>query len=272
MWISYYDSEVRKYHPICERVLNNALKKIAKDTEYEVQHHEYTGSLEMDFIIRNKRTKQHLCVIEVKKTPADVNSARYQYQAMSYVQNLAGGGKPYYILTNLEYAFAFRFDPTRPRVVHQMLDTGLLHIADFNALPQVDFENKLVNYFAQMISDFIDDRYKYLATLEQFETHMRNLANDSKKWKSSLVVLLYEYIRGAFISIGRKELSYDVRSFRNDIQRICNEAAAVNFKEIFSFSSQNFEAKANIAEDVLVNIFDFGKQSVSGDSIAGLLH
>jgi len=272
MWISYYDSEVRKYHPVCEKALNIALKKIFQDTEYEVLHHEYTGSLEMDFIIRNIRTKHHLCVIEVKKTPADVNSARYQYQAMSYVQNLAGGGKPYYVLTNLEYAFAFRFDPTRPRVVQQMLEPGIVHIADFNALSQVDFEEKLTDYFAQMISAFIDDRYKYLATLEQFETHMRNLVNDNKKWKSSLAVLLYEYIRGAFLSIGRKELTYDVRSFRNDIQRICNEAATVNFKEIFTFSPQDFEAKATVAEDVLVNIFDFGKQSVSGDSIAGLLH
>ncbi|MCL2364655.1 MAG: BpuSI family type II restriction endonuclease [Defluviitaleaceae bacterium] len=139
MWISYNDSEVRKYHPICEKALNDALKMISKDTEYEVLHHKYTGTLEMDFIIRHKATKRHLCVIEVKKTPADVNSARYQYQAMSYVQNLAGGGKPYYILTNLEYAFSFRFDSTRPRVVQQMLEPGIVHIADFNSLSQTYF-------------------------------------------------------------------------------------------------------------------------------------
>jgi len=119
---------------------------------------------------------------------------------------------------------------------------------------------------------FIDDRYKYLTTLEQFETFMRNLVNDNKKWKSSLVVLLYEYIRGAFLTIKRKDLPYDVRFFRNDIERICNEAAAVNFKEIFSFSPQNFESRIAVANDVLENILNFGKQNISGDSIADLLH
>jgi len=272
MWISYYDSEVGKYHPVCERVLNIALQKIDKASEYEVLHHALAGSLEMDFAIRNKRTQQYLCVIEVKKTLADVNSARYQYQAMSYVQNLSGTGKPYYILTNLEYALAFRFDPTRPRVIQQMLEPGIVNIASFGSLPQADFEGKLADYFAQIILDFIADRYKYLATLEQFEAHMRNLANDNKKWKSSLVVLLYEYIRGAFLSVGRNDLPYDVRRFRNDVRKICNEAVAINFKEIFTFSPQSFEAKAGVANDILASIFEFGKQSISGDSIAGLLH
>jgi len=244
MWISHFDSEVNKFHPICEKALNDALKKISKDAEYEVLHHEYTGTLEMDFVIQSKVTKQYLCVIEVKKTPSDVNSARYQYQAMSYVQNLSSIGKPYYVLTNLEYAFAFRFDSKRPRVVQQMLEPGLIHIGDFRDFSQEEFEKRLSDYFAEMISNFIDDRYKYLVTLEQFEKHMRNLTGSSAKWRSSLVVLLYEYIRGAFTSIGRDDLRYDVRTFRNNVERICTEAATVNFKEIFSYSAERHEATA----------------------------
>lgn len=122
MWISYSDSEVNRFHPICERALNYALRLIGKDDQYRVLHHQYTGALEMDYVVQNIATGKYLCVVEVKRTPADVHSARYQFQAMSYVQMNAGQSeKPFYILTNLEYAFSFRYDAGRPRVFQQML-------------------------------------------------------------------------------------------------------------------------------------------------------
>ena len=30
MWISYTDSEVNKFHPVCQKALENALAKIGK--------------------------------------------------------------------------------------------------------------------------------------------------------------------------------------------------------------------------------------------------
>lgn len=54
MWISYADSEVNKFHPICQKALENALGQIDKKDEYIVLHHQYTGSLEMDFAVQNK--------------------------------------------------------------------------------------------------------------------------------------------------------------------------------------------------------------------------
>ena len=48
MWISYSDSEVNRFHPVCEKALNRALLLLEKDSEYRVLHHQYTGSLEMD--------------------------------------------------------------------------------------------------------------------------------------------------------------------------------------------------------------------------------
>lgn len=67
MWISYSDSEVKCFHPICEQALNSALKQIGKDTQYRILHHQYSGPLEMDFVIQNKLTEKYLCVIEVKE-------------------------------------------------------------------------------------------------------------------------------------------------------------------------------------------------------------
>ena len=120
MWVSYSDSEVNRFHPICERALNYALRMIGKEKQYRVLHHQYTGPLEMDYVIQNIATGKYLCVVEVKRTPADVHSARYQFQAMSYVQMNAGQSeKPFYILTNLEYAFSFRYDASRPSVFQQ---------------------------------------------------------------------------------------------------------------------------------------------------------
>lgn len=90
MWISYSDSEVKVFHPLCEVALKTALKELKLDKEYEVIHHQYTGSLEMDFVIQHVTTGKYICVIEVKRTPSDVHSTRYQFQAMSYVQQNAG--------------------------------------------------------------------------------------------------------------------------------------------------------------------------------------
>lgn len=272
MWISYSDSEVNRFHPICERALNYALRLIGKENQYRVLHHQYTGALEMDYVVQNIATGKYLCVVEVKRTPADVHSARYQFQAMSYVQmNADQSEKPFYILTNLECAFSFRYDAGRPRVFQQMLEPGLSHIGSFETDEEDFFVDKLARYFGERLNDYINDTYEYLVTLEEFATHMEQIKEEPKMWKTHLAVLLYEYIRGAFTFINRNELR-DIRLFRNDVARICDEAARVNFKDIFNYSDEAFERTANIENDTLVDLYDFGNQNVNGDSVAGILH
>jgi len=272
MWISYSDSEVNRFHPICERALNYALRIIGKETQYRVLHHQYTGALEMDYVVQNIVTGKYLCVVEVKRTPADVHSARYQFQAMSYVQmNADQSEKPFYILTNLEYAFSFRYDANRPRVFQQMLEPGLSHIGRFDVDEEDEFVEKLARYFSERLADYTNNTYEYLVTLEEFAAHMEQIKEEPKRWKTHLAVLLYEYIRGAFTFINRNELR-DIRLFRNDVSRICDEAARVNFKDIFNYSDESFESTVNIPNDTLVDLYDFGNQNVNGDSVAGILH
>ncbi len=69
---------------------------------------------------------------------------------------------------------------------------------------------------------------------------MDQIKNNTKKWKTSLAIILYEYIRGAFCFIKRNDLK-DIRLFNNDVERICSEAARVNFKEIFDYSDELFD-------------------------------
>lgn len=272
MWISYSDSEVKVFHPLCEEALNKALKSLKLEKQYKVIHHQYTGALEMDFVIQHITTGKYVCVVEVKRTHADVHSTRYQFQAMSYVQmNADQTEKPFYILTNLEYAFSFRFDSSKPRVFQQMLQPGLETIGRFENETKESFLQKLSDYFQAKLKSFIADDYSYLITLEQFVSFMERIKDDHKKWKSSLALFLYEYIRGSFTFINRKGLS-DIRLFHNDVSKICDEAANINFKDIFSYSKEDFAEKISIDGTLLSNLFDFGVQNVSGNSIANILH
>ena len=158
----------------------------------------------MDFVIQNKATGKYLCVVEVKRTPNDVQSARYQFQAMSYVQMNTGiNEQPFYILTNLETAYAFRYDVSRPKSFQQMINPGLSKIGKFNELSENDFVEKLTNYFKIMLSNFIENKYEYLVTLDQFAHIIENVKDLPLKWKTNLAYLLYEYIRGSFTFIER---------------------------------------------------------------------
>lgn len=272
MWISYSDSEVNVFHPICEQALSSALQLLGKESVYQVIHHQYTGSLEMDFCIQNRKTGKYLCVVEVKRTPADVHSSRYQFQAMSYVQMNSGNNeKPFYILTNLEYAFAFRYDSQRPKAFQQILKPGFTHIGSFKESDKKEFKTKLTEYFRKILEQFVDNEYEYLVTLEEFASHMKQIKDSPKKWKSSLAILLYEYIRGAFNYVNRNELK-DIRLFKLDVKNICDEACRINFKDIFSYSPEIFEDKITIKNSELTNMYEFGNQNITGDSIADLLH
>ncbi len=272
MWINYSASEVGEYHPICEKALNDALGELKLKSKYEVKHHQMVGSLEMDFAIRNKSTGRYLCVVEVKRTPRDVQSARYQYQAMSYVQMAAPElEKPFYIVTNLEYSYSFRYDASRPRVFQQMLNPGLIYVDNFSNCTKIDFMNKLTGMLKEYIEKFINDDYEYLVTLDQFAEHMSRIKSDHKNWKSSLAILLYEYIRGAFLAVGRSGFK-DVRVFSNDVKTICDEAINVNFKGIFEYNTTDYLPKIKVDNQLLSNLFDFGKQNISADTISDVLH
>ena len=272
MWISYSDSEVRKFHPICEKALNMAIKGLKMDNKYEVIHHQYTGSLEMDFVIKNKSTEKYVCVVEVKRTPADVNSARYQYQAMSYVQMNSGiTEKPFYIITNLEYAYLLRYDASKDKVFQQILKPGLCKIALFKDTTEEEFVNLLTNFYIEKLQSFFNDSYDYLITFDEFANIATTVKEKHKEWKSSLALMLYEYIRGSFDFIRRNDL-HDIRVFNNNISRICNEASRVNFKDIFSYDSDNFAPDIQIPNNVLIDLYELGKTNINGDTIADILH
>ena len=272
MWISYSDSEINMFHPICENALNKALERLNLKERYQVLHHKLTGSLEMDFVIQNIQTGKYSCVIEVKRTPSDVYSTRYQYQTMSYVQmNYGITESPFYVLTNLEYCYLFRYDVNKPKVFQQVLEPGLICIAHFDNETKESFINKLSDAFVNILMKFYNNDYKYLVTLDEFAHTMELVKDNSKMWKSYLAFLLYEYIRGAFSFVGRKELS-DIRLLHNDIAKICNEGARVNFKSLFEYSNEFFVENINVDSKLLADMYDLGRQNITGEAICSILH
>lgn len=275
MWLSYNDSEVESFHPICKKALNLALDKLSLSDKYEIVHHEYTGTLEMDFVIKNKLTGRYLCVIEVKRTPKDVSSARYQFQAMNYVQmNGKRTEEPFYVVTNLENSYVFRYTSNRPRVVQQILEPGLVSLGKFSDYTKEEFIEKYSEYIAEYIKvNIIDENYKYQNTLKDFQDHMKIVSNHEKDWKSSLVILLYEYIRGSFNAIGRDEFNNDIRKFSSNIQAICREAIKVNFEEIFNQENYKYNNTYNDIDNLLLEaMYETGNKNINGDYIANLLH
>ena len=225
----------------------------------------------MDFVIENITTHKYL-VIEV------TNSRRCKQhcvslQAMSYVQSNVGiTEKPYYILTNLERAILFRYDSARLRTYQQMLQPGLSVIGDFLSFTD---ENALTDalsiYFKDTIDAILADRYSYFLTLDDFVAEIEPVRFDYRKWKSNLALMLYEYIRGSFDYVGRNDL-HDIRVFHGNIQQICNEGSRVDFAGIFNYCTTLFDPTVSVGNSLLTDLFNYGKQSVTGDSIADTLH
>lgn len=273
-WITYSKSEVVEFHPVCEKALNLALKNLGLDADYEVLHHYVTGTIEMDFAIQNKSSKKFLCVVEVKRTPSAVNSMRYQYQASSYVENSYHEmEKPFYILTNLEYTYSFRYDAARPGVLRQMLDPGLEKTELFkNTASEDEFLTYLVPFFEKKIADFIGNRYNYMLTLDDFRSYMERIKDKDKEWKSSLALLLFEYLRGTFATISRPTTWNVVSFYHNDVELVCHEGNKIDFKGIFAYNALLYMKKYALPTTLLSNINKFGKQNITGENIADVLH
>ena len=271
--LSYSDSEVKSFHPICERALEGALEELSLDKKYKVVHHKSTSKIEMDFDIENKSSGKVFCVIEVKRHVSDVHSLRYMHQVMSYViENTGKSEKPYYILTNIESAFAFRYDVSKPKPFQQILQPGFEIIADIAKDDESQLEYKLKKYYVHKFDEFSHDKYSYQLNLGDFVSHMTPLLGNVKEWKTNLAILLYEYIRGSFTSIGRKKEFAPIKIFGDDVENICNEAMRINFKGIFNYTVRTYLPKLKMSPSELDEMFELGEQNISGDSVADAIH
>ena len=274
MWIKNTDKEVECFHPVCKEALEGALKQLNLDKDYEVQHHRYVGTIEMDLVIANKETNKILCVVEVKRTIAAVNSTRYQYQAMSYVQSLRDNEleSRYYLLTNLESSSLFKFDKNRPNVYEQIIEPGFSLNHKFTDVSKAEFMNDLTKQYANFISIVKNDSGKYILSFKQFADEIHDKLDKDIEWKKALVALFYEYIRGSFTKINRNELR-TISQLSNKVDLICREGLKVNFKDIFTLTEiESKQRNVETSRTLLQQLFDLGKTYVDADELASVMH
>ena len=274
MWLNNTDKEVECFHPVCKEALETALGKLNLNGIYEVQHHRHVGSIEMDLVIANKTSNKILCVIEVKRTIAAVNSTRYQYQAMSYIQSLSEAEleSKYYILTNLESSCLFKFDPNRPNVYEQIIAPGTIINHRFADVGREVFIEDLAAQYAEYISTVMNDSGEHLLSFKQFADEIHNKLDSSLEWRKSLAGLFYEYIRGSFTKTGRSGLR-TIAQLSSKADLICREGLKVNFKDIFTLPALNpSERDINTPKSLLQQLFELGKTYVDADELASVMH
>ena len=274
MWLNNTDKEVECFHPVCKETLEAALRRLNLDSIYEVQHHRKVGSIEMDLVVANKATNKILCVIEVKRTMAAVNSTRYQFQAMSYVQSLreAELESRYYSLTNLESSCLFKFDKNRPNVYEQIIEPGILVNHRFKEVSKEKFLADLTQQYANYLSVILNDSGRYLLSFKQFADEIQDKLYSGLEWKKALAALFYEYIRGAFTKIDRYGLR-TIAQLSNKLDLICREGLKINFKDIFNVPDLKMKER-NIQTNrrLLQQLFELGKTYVDADELASVMH
>ena len=274
MWLSNTDKEVECFHPVCKKALEAALKKLHLDNDYEVQHHRRVDTIEMDLVIANKATNKILCVIEVKRSISAVNSTRYQYQAMSYVQSLRDSEleSHYYMLTNLESSCLFKFAKQRPHVYEQIIAPGTTVNHRFADVSRELFMSDLTAQYSHYISTIINDNGSYLLSFKRFADEIQAKADNEEEWKRTLIALFYEYIRGSFTKINRKGLR-TIAQLSNKIDLICREGMKINFKDIFMLPEHpSNERNINTDRTLLQQLFELGKTYVDADELANVMH
>lgn len=272
-WLSETDMEVASFHPVCARALQEALVMLGLDSNYQIEHHRYVGSLEMDLVISNKITRKILCVIEVKRTIPAVYSSRYQYQAMNYVQSLRDAEKEtnYYILTNLECSCLFLYTTQRQNVYDQLIQPGYVFTHRFEDVDEATFRADLAVHFRDLLQRVLNQDSNYLLSFSNFATIVRESMPSLLTWNSSLAFMFYEYIRGSFSEIGRNEL-FDIKQFRNDIFAICREASRINFKGIFGFEEDEYDSHYKPIDMVLGDLYKLGQNYKDAELICNVMH
>ena len=136
-WLQRTDDEVAVFHPAFEAVANQVLADLNVAGSHEWQHHPGSlgGSTRADFVLVDTIRNHWALIVELKRTPTAVFSARFQSQAKGYAdvnQARFEPGRPiYFALSNLEVTELFAVNGTRPPS-ECVVDGGLWESGDFD--------------------------------------------------------------------------------------------------------------------------------------------
>ena len=274
MAIKYSDREVERFHPICQQSLQMALSLTGKADTYRIEHHKNAGGLEMDFAITNRNSGKVMCVVEVKRTPSAVKSSRYQYQAMSYIQQLPPTQieRPYYVITNIECSCMFKYDASRPNVHQQMLTPGLVDNVKFMAVEDDRELTRLTaEHFAKLLTTAFNDSGRYLGGFDAIVAMLADAAlHDSDSWPGLVARFAYEYIRGAMDGVKRDTGLCDIRQYDQNTAALGRAMAHIDFAGIFAAGQCGHPPK--LRPGTLADAYALGRANIDADEIVSAVH
>ncbi|MBQ48593.1 MAG: hypothetical protein CMP10_14395, partial [Zetaproteobacteria bacterium] len=265
--LTHFDDEVKKYHPVVEKCLNDALKNTGLDDKYEIMHHlaDSTGKIP-DFVLRRKDTGDWVSVIEVKKTPSQVISKLFGLQAMGYVANTIdkdwSSDHPYHFcVTNIERTrfFCYRDNKTSP--LGCVLKKGVHEAGEFSNYTKTvsNFTQRFEEYFKEIDSEIEPEIGGHFLEIESelkvaFDSLTKTLNWSTKKFQFAtsiereniiyelLRISFYYYIQGKYIankSKNQKKFT-DLKGSSDGAQLVKQMNAAfkiameIDFKDILS--------------------------------------
>ena len=301
----YNHDEVTGFHPIVEKVLNDALVKCGYANVAEVLHHPTipNSSIVPDFAIKLKSSNRFIFVLEVKKTNRDCYSQRFQNQTRSYVTDLNSFWEPnfskYFCLTNIETLtlFAEREGSVTScllknyPIVHQPINAtnhdATITVEGF----QESIENIFYMIFKRVSPTWSDNwepiiesfYHNYISIKEQ-------LSYDEELVKSTTLyelfrLMAFSYLK-EFYSINNDDKSAFFRGrfptekdelevFKSKLENSFNRILELDFRQIFSnypnsdvgiFPDNLSEEIMPYFKDVISKLVSYGSSAVSDNS------
>lgn len=267
----YTDDEVNVFHPICEDALIEAIGKLNLQNDYQVIHHYQVGEIVPDYIIQNKHNNKILLIVEVKRTPAQVNSTRYKDQARSYILEAGLGSleAPYYVLTNLELTNFFKHDDKRTSVNKQILAPSPMFAGHFS--DDFSFE-KLVEYFMICINTAKTDNGRFLWGYDEIVEVLEQYDVNIEDWHTAFTVIAYEFIRAVLNDKKQPNISLwkTASYYKNNPKMLQDNIRKVNFTTLISPKiSKNNEVWE---QGFLQGIKEIADKAINGDELTSAIH
>src|SRR5699024_171507 len=176
-----------------------------------------------------------LLIVEVKRTPAQVNSTRYKDQARSYILEAGLGSleSPYYVLTNLELTNFFKHDDKRTSVNKQILAPSPMFAGHFS--DDFSFE-KLVEYFMICINTAKTDNGRFLWGYDEIVEVLEQYDVNIEDWHTAFTVIAYEFIRAVLNDKKQPNISLwkTASYYKNNPKMLQDNIRKVNFTTLIS--------------------------------------
>lgn len=278
---NYRDGEVRYFHPVVEDALNVAIINLGLETEYEVEHEPRFGTIPPDFAIKSKISGKYHLIVEVKRTPNDVVSTRYRYQAKSYIDEAKSlAEKKYYAITNMEQTdlFLHSNDAGRSSVLLQMLDggpyiSGTLEKANSSLAEEIEFKNKLIENFEKILILVRTDFTGYAEISSRLYELLSMSCENEDEWHQALMTCGYEWMRGVMSSHHRLPRGLnDAITYRGNSSRLAEKGKLVDFATLFSEPYPRSADNSFWDSRLLAEMNRLGKTRTSGDELAIFAH